>query len=241
VCGAEAGEQTEPAQVASTRLSPAPGCASWRGTATRDACSALSLGGRAVRGEAGHGPSCCRGGRRSSHGPTAMVPWSSWPWRLWSSSAPWRRPLRQLPTSSAASMVVGAGPRASARARATARALPPSLRSSAAVQRKSWWQLCAAREQGAARDRRRSSAWGGARRSRCGGPRRGTTRPPSLQAEAKARGAVARGGEVGPARSVAHDGEGAASSAPGRETRRSARLPVPRCGGKNGKTERHQP
>jgi hypothetical protein len=30
VCGAEAGGQAEPAQVASTRLAPAPGCASWR-------------------------------------------------------------------------------------------------------------------------------------------------------------------------------------------------------------------
>jgi hypothetical protein len=199
----------------------------------------LELG--AARGEAGRGPSRCRGGRRSGHGPTAMAVWSSWPWRSWSSSAPWRRPLRQLPASSAASMAVGAGPRASARA--TTRALPPSLRSIAAARRKRRRRLCAAREQSTTRDRRRSSARGGARRRRiewnrapvlhrCGGRQRGTTRPPSRRAKAETRGAVARGGEVGPARGVAHDGEDAASSAPGRETRRSAHLPVPQCGGK---------
>jgi hypothetical protein len=40
---------------------------------------------------------------------------------------------------------------------------------------------------------------------------------------------------VGPTRGVAHDGKRTASSAPGRKTRRSARLSVPRCGGKRQK------
>jgi hypothetical protein len=45
---------------------------------------------------------------------------------------------------------------------------------------------------------------------------------------------------VGPGGGVAHDWNGAGSSAPGRGTGHSARLPVPRCGGKNTKNKRHR-